>query len=144
MARLNRSVIEKYDAAGNCTTTFVTGGNPPAHLLPLIALRTGATGVPITNLIGRVTIPSNIFVGGLTYDDFTMRRKAEILQYNGNSTKETQKTMFSKMQFRKNMKNVNRSENCPVVVYPPSNSGVTDLISSGYYYNPNIPFRSSI
>jgi hypothetical protein len=133
--KLNISVV---------TRDCAVGGVVPAYLQPLVDLRSGKTGVPITDVTGRVSIQSNIFVGGLTYDDYAMRRKAETLQYNKNSSKDTKKALFGKMQYRKKMKNVDLTNSCPVVIYPPSNSGVNDLVFPGYYYNKNVPYLSSI
>jgi hypothetical protein len=127
-------------------TTVVTRdcGTVPVYLQPLVDLRQGNAAVPITDITGRLTVQTNIFVGGLKYEDFAMRRKAETFQHKGNSNKESQKTLFSKMQYRKVMKNIDRINSCPVLVYPPSNSGVKDVMFSGYFFNKNVPYRPSI
>jgi hypothetical protein len=133
--KLNNSVV---------TRDCAVGGVVPTYLQPLVDLRSGVTGIPITDLTGRLSVQSDIFVGGLTYEDYAMRRKAETLQYNTNSAKDTKKALFGKMQYRKKMKNVDLTNSCPVVIYPPSNSGVKDLVFPGYYFNRNVPYRSSI
>ena len=128
----------------NITVVTRECGTVPAYLQPLVDLRQGKASVPITDVTGRITVQSNIFVSGLKYEDFAMRRKAETFQYNGNSNKESQKTLFSKMQYRKVMKNVDRFNSCPVILYPPANSGVKDVMFSGYFLNKNVPYRPSI
>jgi hypothetical protein len=133
--KLNNSVV---------TRDCAVGGVVPTYLQPLVDLRSGVTGIPITDLTGRLSVQSDIFVGGLTYEDYAMRRKAETLQYNTNSAKDTKKALFGKMQYRKKMKNVDLTNSCPVMIYPPSNSGVKDLVFPGYYFNRNVPYRSSI
>ena len=137
LEQLNRSVVMR-----DCTVD----GTIPLYLQPLVDLRQGkaAVNVPTTSLVGRETLQTNLFVNNLTYADLTMRRKAEVLQYNRNSTKDSQKAIFSKMQFRKKMRNIDRFKNCPTIIYPPSNSGVKDVIFSGYYYNKDVPFYDSI
>ena len=135
LEQLNQSVVLR-----DCTVNGVL----PVYLQPLVDLRQGANSIPITDIVGRTSIQSDIFVNGLRYDDLAMRRKAEVLQYNGNSTKDSQKDLFSKMQFRKKMKNIDRFNNCPTIVYPPSNSGVKDVVFSGYYYNPTVPYYPSL
>lgn len=135
LEQLNQSVILR-----DCTVNGVL----PVYLQPLVDLRQGANSIPITDIVGRTSVQSDIFINGLRYDDLAMRRKAEVLQYNGNSNKDSQKNLFSKMQFRKKMKNIDRSANCPTIVYPPSNSGVKDVVFSGYYYNSTVPYYPSI
>jgi len=120
------------------------GGIIPTHLQPLVDLRQGANSVPIIETNGRIRIDSNIFNSILSYEDLTMRRKAEVLQYNVNNAKETNKSLFSKMQFRRKMKNIDRFNECPTVIYPPSNSGIKDVTFSGYYLNKNVPYYPSI
>jgi hypothetical protein len=128
------------------TRDCVVGGVIPDYLQPLVDLRQGKTGVniPTTELGGRIRINNNLFVNALTYEDLAMRRKAEVLQYNGNNTNDSQKRLFSKMQFRKRMRNVDTTNTCPTIIYPPSNSGVTDMMFSGYYLNKNVPYYPSI
>ena len=133
--KLNNSVVTR-----DCSV----GGVLPPRLQALVDLRSGATSIPITDITGRIQLESNIFIGGIAYEDYAMRRKAEALQYNKNRTSESQKVMFSKMQFRKRVRNVDLTKNCPVLVFPPSNSGVTDLKFSGYYLNKEVPFRTSL
>lgn len=133
--KLNNSVVTR-----DCSV----GGVLPPRLQALVDLRSGAKSIPITDITGRIQLESNIFIGGIAYEDYAMRRKAEALQYNKNRTSESQKVIFSKMQFRKRVRNVDLTKNCPVLVFPPSNSGVTDLKFSGYYLNKEVPFRISL
>ena len=137
LPQLNLTVVTR-DCAVN--------GAIPDYLQPLVDLRQGKSGVniPITELGGRTRIDNNIFVNTLTYEDLAMRRKAEVLQYNGNNTNDSQKRLFSKMQFRKKMRNVDTTNTCPTIIYPPSNSGVIDMKFSGYYLNKNVPYYPSI
>ena len=133
--KLNQSVV---------TRDCLVNGVLPEILQPLVDLRSGATSIPITDLTGRIRIDNNIFIGGIAYSDYAMRRKAETLQHNKNSTNESQKVIFSKMQFRKKMRNIDLTKNCPVLIYPPSSSGVTDLVFGGYYLNKEVPYRGSL
>ena len=120
--KLNNSVV---------TRDCAVGGVLPPRLQVLVNLRSGANSVPITETTGRINLESNIFIGGIAYEDYAMRRKAETLQYNKNRTSESQKVIFSKMQFRKRMRNIDLTKNCPVLIFPPSHSGVTDLTFRG-------------
>jgi hypothetical protein len=136
MSQLNISAIEKY-----CEGTE----GVPEYLQPLIALRTGVnTQVPITDQTGRTRDERRLFDEGIKYEDYAMRRKAEVLKYSKNSSSDSNSVTFSRLQNRRKIKNLDTLNSCPVRLYPPSNSGVTDLVFPGYFFNKSVPYQSSI
>jgi hypothetical protein len=101
----------------------------------------------VTTLIGRssgYTVP----IGKFSFEDYTMRRKAEVLQYKKNKTPLSSKQQFAKIATTKSgsyyyssqdlTQNINRGLNCPnldVIPRPPTNSGIHDFKFPGYYYD---------
>jgi hypothetical protein len=83
-----------------------------------------------------------------------MRRKAEVLQYNNiNTTKSTTKKDFSNTVNRKGsysqatlqqIINLRVQEDCPIKITPPSNSGIIDKNTKGYYLDINVPYSSKL
>jgi hypothetical protein len=110
-------------------------------------------GTQNTTTSGRLT-GNQIDFSKLTYYDYSMRRKAEALQYNNiTTTKNTTKTNFSNLVNRKGtysqatlQKRINLrvQEVCPIQITPPSNSGVIDKNSKGYYLDINVPYSSKL
>ena len=90
----------------------------------------------------------------LSYYDYSMRRKAEVLQYNNiTTTKNTSKKDFSNLVNRmgsysqatlQKIINLRVQEDCPIKITPPSNSGVIDTNTKGYYLDINIPYSSKL
>ena len=125
---------------------------------------------PITTIVGRTSgnnIQFNMGIG-TSYESLSMRRKAEVLKYK-NSTNTPGITLTSKKKYATVVKNggVNRysklkikqllEENngslpCdiginngqPLVITPPSNSGIVDSNFEGYYLNPYLPYYPSL
>jgi hypothetical protein len=95
---------------------------------------------------------NNIDFSKITYFDYSMRRKAEVLQYN-NKTTTTTKSKFSNLvngpgsysqATLQKIINSRVQENCPIVIKPSSNSGVYVNNNIGYYLDVNIPFNSGL
>ena len=151
----------------NCTSDDSYAG--------LISLRTTgnstAIRIPITTLVGRLTGSNIVFYSsstdGPTYDDYKMRRKAEVLKYrHGNNAPGVD--LSTKKSFRNLVKNGNTNSysstklkqiieenngNIPEkclnidkiwVVSTPSQSGIHDYKISGYYLDPYIPYHQSL
>ena len=109
-------------------------------------------GVPITTLNGRLR-GNDISFNTTSYEEYKMRRKAEILQYKTIETNsQTNKKSYS------NIVNNGRSysqaqlkaiantqqQNCPIVEYPATNSGVNAEYKMKYYYNTKISYFPSL
>jgi hypothetical protein len=108
-------------------------------------------GDPNTTTLGRLN-GNRINFANITYFDYSMRRKAEVLQYNKISTT-TSKTKFSNTVNRKgsysqatlkNIINATITNTCPIKITSSSNSGVNVNNNIGYYLDINIPFNSSL
>ena len=109
-------------------------------------------GVPITTLNGRLT-GTDISFNTTSYDEYKMRRKAEVLQYKTIITQSQNKRMsfsnavnnggsYSQAQLKKI---ANTQEiNCPIVESPATNSGVNAEYKMKYYYNTNITYYPSL
>ena len=110
-------------------------------------------GTPNTTTTGRLN-GNQIDFSKLSYFDYSMRRKAEALQYNNiTTTKTTTKTNFSNLVNRKGtysqatlqrIINLRVQENCPIKITPPSNSGVIDKNTNGYYLDVSVPYSSKL
>ena len=109
-------------------------------------------GVPITTLNGRL-IGTDISFNTTSYEEYKMRRKAEVLQYKTIITQSQNKRMsfsnavnngssYSQAQLKKI---ANTQEiNCPIVESPATNSGVNAEYKMKYYYNTNIRYFPSL
>jgi len=109
-------------------------------------------GVPITTLDGRLR-GNNISFNITSYDEYKMRRKAEVLQYNTiETTYQTKKTEYAnivnngKSYSQAQIKKIanTQQQNCPIVEYPATNSGVNAEYKMKYYYNTNIKYLPSL
>jgi hypothetical protein len=116
---------------------------------PYVLRRTN--GDPNTTTNGRLS-GNNIDFSKLNYYDYSMRRKAEVLQYKKISTT-TNKTNFSNLVNKKGtysqatlQKIINSrvNEECPLTKTPPSNSGVNDPNTKSYYLDLNVPFSNGL
>lgn len=122
----------------------------------LIALRRMNPPIITTNGRSRGTTP-NLEFTKYSYADYTMRRKAETLQYNKNklgltkgqlysrTVKITSGSYFYSSQDLLNYKKNNQDcININTTIFPPTKSGVHDYKFPGYYYNPDIPYFPSL
>ena len=113
-----------------------------------------SSGVPITTLDGRIS-GTNVSFNTYSYDEYKMRRKAGVLQYKMIENKlPTKKELYANVV--KNGRGYSQArlkqivalratteEDCPIINYPASNSGVNGGITQ-LYYNPSIPYIPSI
>lgn len=150
----------------NCTSNPAFDG--------LVKLRTTgnsiAVRVPITTLEGRLTgqnIKFNTAAIGTSYEDYKMRRKAEVLKYRhgtnapgimltskqayNNVVQKNAPNTFSSTRLKQLLEenNGNIPEKCLNtnkiwVMNPPSNSGVRDYKMPGYYLDPYVPYYPSL
>ncbi len=109
-------------------------------------------GVPITTLDGRLT-GTDISFNTTSYDEYKMRRKAEVLQYKTIINNSQNKKMsfsnavntggtYSQVQLKK-LANT-QSINCPIIAYPATNSGVNAEYKMKYVYNTNLTYYPSL
>jgi len=90
-------------------------------------------------------------------DSYRMRRKAETLQYTKNKSPLSKKQQFAQISktnsgsyYYSNNDLLQQLENnliCPnldLMIKPPTNSGIHDSKSSGYYYDVNVPYLPSL
>ncbi len=109
-------------------------------------------GVPITTLNGRLT-GTDISFNTTSYDEYKMRRKAEVLQYKTIQINSQNKKMtfsnvvnnggsYSQAQLKK-IANT-QTTNCPIVENPATNSGVKAEYKMNYVYNTNITYYPSL
>lgn len=109
-------------------------------------------GVPITTLDGRTT-GTDISFNTTSYEEYKMRRKAEVLQYKTIITNSQNKKMsfssavnnggsYSQAQLKK-IANI-QAINCPIIKNPATNSGVNAEYKMKYYYNTNIIYYPSL
>ena len=109
-------------------------------------------GVPITTLDGRTT-GTDISFNTTSYEEYKMRRKAEVLQYKTIITQSQNKKMsfssavnnggpYSQAQLKK-IANI-QAINCPIIKNPATNSGVNAEYKMKYYYNTNITYYPSL
>jgi hypothetical protein len=136
----------------------------------LIQLRTIGSNpsnpiTPVTTIIGRLSGANIKFDpgNGTSYEELKMRRKAEVLKYRTSensagytlNNKQSLSSIvrnggsyhFSKARLNSILQNnckVGVDNGAPIVVSPPSNSGVNDTSIEGYYLNPYIPFFTSL
>ena len=132
------------------------------HYNKLIQLRTLGSNPsnpipPVTTLEGRLTGQNLTFTDAQMYEDYKMRRKVEVLEYNNTTHRhgfvKTKKQLFSHMSkvrgasqlSQYSIKNLT-SFDCPEVsvLLPPTYSGVRDLLHPGYQLNRTIPFKRSL
>ena len=108
-------------------------------------------GTPNTTTVGRLN-GKQIDFSKLSYNDYSMRRKAEVLQYN-NINPITNKSDFSKLVKQpgtysqatlQRLINLRVNDNCPITITPPSNSGVIDRNTPGLYLDVNVPYSSGL
>jgi hypothetical protein len=138
--------------------------------LRTIGSNTGDPIEPITSLEGRLRgtqIPFNVGLGS-DYESLKMRRKAETLKFRNSannpgivlSTKELYASVmknggpsrFSKAKLAQVLKANNGKLPCdiginngnPIVITPPSNSGIHDSTFEGYYLNPYVAYYPSL
>jgi hypothetical protein len=109
-------------------------------------------GVPITTLDGRLR-GNDISFNTTSYEEYKMRRKAETLQYKRlETTYQTKKTQFAnivnngKSYSQAQLKKIanTQQQNCPIIEYPATNSGVNAEYKMKYYYNTNIKYLPSL
>jgi hypothetical protein len=125
---------------------------------------------PVTTLLGREQgnqIKFNLGLG-TDYESLKMRRKAETLKFRNSatqpgytmSTKEMYAHMvkfggayhYSRARIKQLLAENNGNLPCdigvnngnPIVITPPSNSGVNDTTFEGYYLNPYVPYYPSL
>jgi hypothetical protein len=147
----------------NCTADEAYSG--------LIKLRTTgnstAIRIPITTLEGRTTGQNIKFTTGVTYEDYKMRRKAEVLKYrhgnnapgivltNKNTYINVVKTGGSNNYSSTRLKQIIAENNGTIpekclnqnkvlVVSTPSQSGVPDYKTPGYYLDPYVNYYPSL
>ena len=108
-------------------------------------------GDPNTTTNGRLS-GTKIDFSKLNYYDYSMRRKAEVLQYNNIKTT-TAKTDYSNAVIRggsysqatlQKIIDLRVKEDCPLTKTSPSNSGVNDRKTSSYYLDVNVPYSNSL
>ena len=104
-----------------------------------------------TIFISRLT-GNNVDFSTISYYDYSMRRKAEVLQYNNKTTTSTKSKYsnlvntpgsYSRAYLQKRI-NLRVQEDCPITIKPSSNSGVYVNNNTGYYLDVNIPFKNSL
>ena len=150
MSRLNNSVLSSNQ---KCLDDLAYN--------TLIQLRTIGSNVtnpniPITSLAGRLTGQNIKFTDRQMYEDYKMRRKVEVLQYNGTNQHgqvNTKKQTFSYMNNVRGSSKTSQArlqslansscEDTPILL-PPTKSGIRDLSFPGYKLNKSIPFRTSL
>ena len=146
------------DDSGNIITTYNASAadivnDPIANLL---SLRTNDSLSQVRTLTGRsdgYKVPLGIF----SIMDYSMRRKAETLQYKKNQIPFTTKQQFAKIANTRGGSYYYSSQdltqkiasglNCPnldVISRPPSNSGVHDYKYPGYYHDRKVPYLPSL
>jgi hypothetical protein len=144
---LNRSVLSLNPA---CTSD--------PDYSRLIQLRTIGSNpnnpiTPVTSLVGRLTGRNIVFTESRTYEDYKMRRKVGVLEYNTTihidgqvKTKKQQFSHFAKVkgvsQYSQSRLKINAAQSCEdiPVLLPPTNSGIRDTTFPGYILNKSIPF----
>jgi hypothetical protein len=128
------------------TTTF--------SITPTCSAIVRTPGVAITTLNGRLT-GQNISFNTYSYEEYKMRRKAGVLQYKKIENKlPTKKELYANVV--KNGRGYSQArlkelvslratteEDCPIIKYPASNSGINNGTTQ-LYYNPAIPYYPSI
>jgi len=111
-----------------------------------------SSGVPITTLNGRLR-GNDISFNTTSYEEYKMRRKAETLQYKTlETTSQTKKTQYAnivnngKSYSQAQLKKIanTQQQNCPIVSYPATNSGVNAEYKMKYYYNTTIKYLPSL
>ncbi len=128
----------------SCSTDFA----------PLVLLRT--MNPPIITRYGR-TNGTKLNFNTTSLDSYNMRRKAETLQYRKNQSHLSKRQSFATISktisgsyYYSNIDLLQRLEdnlNCPnldLMIKPPTNSGIHDYKSSGYYYDVKIPFLTQL
>jgi len=107
---------------------------------------------PVTTLVGRTT-GKNIVFTTYSYEEYKMRRKVGVLQYNTTihidrqvKTKKQEFSHFSQVkgssQLSQNRLKILASQTCDdiSVLRPPTNSGIRDRKFPGYKLNKEVPF----
>jgi hypothetical protein len=108
-------------------------------------------GTQNTTTVGRLNGKQMDF-STISYYDYSMRRKAEALQYNKIATITTKKDFSNTVNRRgsysqatlQRIINLRVQEDCPINITPPSNSGVSDKNTNGYYLDVSIPYSSGL
>jgi len=128
------------------TTTF--------SITPTCSAIVRSSGVQITTLDGRLT-GTDISFNTYSYEEYKMRRKAGVLQYKMLENKlPTKKELYSNVvksgrgYSQARLKQIvalraTTEEDCPIIKYPASNSGIKGSYTQ-LYYNPTIPYIPSI
>lgn len=112
-----------------------------------------APGVRITTLDGRINT-NDISFNTYSYNELSMRRKAEVLQYKGRDNVNTQiskKSDFSNLIQSKGTYSQARikqlislrsspEDECKVVKTPGTNSGIRGGANFLLYYDPKVPY----
>lgn len=132
--------------------------NPYQSLILLRTIGLERNRIPITSLEGRTTGNNIVFTPTATYQDYKMRRKAEVLKYRlGNNApgvirtnKEiykglltTNRNNYSSTKLKQLILE-NQSCNSTNVISKPYQSGVNDPYFPGYYLDPNIGYFPSL
>jgi len=103
-------------------------------------------GDPITSIDGRLTGNQVSFLK-FTYADYTMRRKAEVLQYKPTDENKKQKYSYlTKNSYYSNAKLQQFINNKTIDCNLPSSSSCSGVIGTNMIYqlNPNVPYFSSL
>jgi hypothetical protein len=141
---MNQSALSKNPKCSPDYNTLIqlrTIGSNPSNPIP-----------PVTTLVGRTT-GKNIVFTTHSYEEYKMRRKVGVLQYNTSihldgqvKTKKQEFSHFSKVkgssQFSQNKLKMVQAQNCPedTLLRPPTNSGIRDRLFPGYRLNKEVPF----
>ncbi len=118
-----------------------TVGSNPSNPIP-----------PVTTLASRST-GKNIVFTTHSYEEYKMRRKVGVLQYNTSihldgkvETKNQQFSHFARVrgssQFSQKQLKIVQAQNCPedTRLRPPTNSGIRDRLFPGYKLNKAVTF----
>ena len=148
---MNRSVLSSNPA---CTSNMAynkliqlrTIGSNPSNPIP-----------PVTTLDGRLTGSNIKFTDTQTYEDYKMRRKVEVLQYNTTTHIHghlaTKKQKFSRIVKIKGASQLSQAQlknlsgntcDSNQILLPPTNSGVRDYTFPGYRLNKSVPYYKSL
>ena len=128
------------------TTTF--------SITPTCSAIVRSPGIPITTLDGRLT-GNQISFNTYSYEEYKMRRKAGVLQYKTIENKLPTKNElysnvvkngrgYSQAQLKRIVAlRATTEEDCPILKYPATNSGVNNG-QTQLYYNPAIVYFPTI
>jgi hypothetical protein len=155
---MNNSTIEKCNLITEIDPETNTEINPYQSLVLLRTIGLERNRIPITTLEGRTSGNNIVFTPTTTYDDYKMRRKAEVLKYRlGNNApgvirtnKEIYKGLLSTNRNNysstklKQLILENQNCNSTNVISKPYQSGINDPYFPGYYLDPTVGYFSSL